>query len=75
MASLPFAELQLSNEDNKPVQRGMAGEIVASCDRRMRGFGTTPKRRPSIVSGWRRRSLDADDDLYSHAESCRLARH
>jgi acyl-coenzyme A synthetase/AMP-(fatty) acid ligase len=38
VASLPFAELQLWNEDNKPVQHGMAGEIVARCDRRMRGF-------------------------------------
>jgi hypothetical protein len=25
-------------------------------------FGTTPKRQPTIVDGWRRRSLDANDD-------------
>jgi acyl-coenzyme A synthetase/AMP-(fatty) acid ligase len=38
IAMMDRARLQLRNEDNKPVQRGMAGEIVARCDRRMRGF-------------------------------------
>ena len=30
MPSLPFAELQLSNEDNKPVQLGAAGDVGRS---------------------------------------------
>ena len=37
---LPFAQLQIRDEDNKPVQ---PGDIVAKCEGRMRGFWNNPE--------------------------------
>ncbi len=40
---LPFAQLQIWDEDNKPVRPGEIGEIVAKCEGRMRGFWNNPE--------------------------------
>jgi hypothetical protein len=29
---VPFAQLQIRDEDNNPAQRGEAGEFVATCE-------------------------------------------
>lgn len=74
---LPFAQLQIWNQDNKPVQPGQAGEIVAKCKSQMRGFLNNSRR---VVDGWVKTGnigrLDANGSLYmlDRAE-CRSVSH
>jgi acyl-CoA synthetase (AMP-forming)/AMP-acid ligase II len=63
---LPFAELQIWDEDNKPVR---PGETVAKCEGRMRGFWNNPEATAErIVDGWVKTGdigrLDANGYLY-----------
>jgi acyl-CoA synthetase (AMP-forming)/AMP-acid ligase II len=67
---LPFAQLQIGGEDNKPVQPGEAGEIVAKCEAQMRGFWNNPEATAErIVDGWVKTGdigrLDANGYLYA----------
>ena len=48
---LPFAELQIRDEDNNAVRPGEADEIVGKCEGQMRGF-------------WNNSRFDADGYLY-----------
>jgi acyl-CoA synthetase (AMP-forming)/AMP-acid ligase II len=58
---LPFAQLEIWDDDNKPVPVGEAGEIVAKADGQMKGFWNDPKATAErIVDGW----LDANGYLY-----------
>jgi acyl-CoA synthetase (AMP-forming)/AMP-acid ligase II len=66
---LPFAQLQIWDEDNKPVQPGETGEIVARCEGQMRGFWNNPEATAErIVDGWVKTGdigrLDANGYLY-----------
>ena len=63
---LPFAELQIWDEDNKPVR---PGETVAKCEGQMRGFWNNPEATAErIVDGWVKTGdigrLDANGYLY-----------
>lgn len=50
---LPFAELEIWDEDNNPVPLGEVGEIVAKTDGQMQGFWNDPKGTAErIVNGW-----------------------
>ena len=50
---LPFAELQIWNENNKPVPPGESGEIVAKTEGQMQGFWNNPQATAErIVDGW-----------------------
>lgn len=50
---LPFAQLQIWNEDNQPVPVGQSGEIVAKADGQMKGFWNNPEATAErIVRGW-----------------------
>jgi len=66
---LPFAELRIWDEDNKPVPPGEVGEIVAKTDGQMKGFWNDPKATAErIVDGWVKTGdigrLDANGYLY-----------
>jgi acyl-CoA synthetase (AMP-forming)/AMP-acid ligase II len=66
---LPFAQLQIWDEDNKPVQPGETGEIVAKCEGQMRGFWNNLEATAErIVDGWVKTGdigrLDANGYLY-----------
>ena len=66
---LPFAQLQIWGEDNKPVPVGESGEIVAKADGQMKGFWNDPKATAErIVDGWIKTGdigrLDANGYLY-----------
>jgi acyl-CoA synthetase (AMP-forming)/AMP-acid ligase II len=50
---LPFAELEIWDEDNKPVLPGEPGQIVARTDGQMAGFWNDPEAtKARIVDGW-----------------------
>ncbi len=66
---LPFAQLQIWDEDNKPVPPGTPGEIVAKTDGQMTGFWNDPKATAErMVDGWVKTGdvgyLDANGYLY-----------
>ena len=66
---LPFAQVQIWDEDNKEVPRGEVGEIVAKTDGQMVGFWENPAATAErIVDGWVKTgdlgSLDANGYLY-----------
>lgn len=66
---LPFAQLQIWDEDNKPVPAGTPGEIVAKTDGQMTGFWNDPKATAErMVDGWVKTGdvgyLDANGYLY-----------
>ncbi len=51
--ALPFAEIQIWDEDNQPLPTGEVGEIVAKCDGQMSEFWNNPKASAErIVDGW-----------------------
>ena len=47
---LPFAQIEIWDDDNKPVAPGEAGEIVAKAEGQMRASGITRRRRPNASS-------------------------
>jgi acyl-CoA synthetase (AMP-forming)/AMP-acid ligase II len=50
---LPFAQVQIWDEANKPMPPGAVGEIVAKADGQMKGFWNNPEAtRERIVDGW-----------------------
>ncbi len=50
---LPFAELEIWDEDNKALPPGEAGQIVAKTDGQMSGFWENPEAtRERMVDGW-----------------------
>lgn len=50
---LPFAQLQIWDDDGKPLPAGAVGEIVAKADGQMKGFWNNPEAtRERIVDGW-----------------------
>jgi acyl-CoA synthetase (AMP-forming)/AMP-acid ligase II len=66
---LPFAQIQIWDEDNKPVPAGESGEIVAKAEGQMTGFWNDPKATAErIVDGWVKTGdigrLDANGYLY-----------
>jgi acyl-CoA synthetase (AMP-forming)/AMP-acid ligase II len=66
---LPFAQLQIWDEDDRPVPSGEVGEIVAKTDGQMKGFWNDPKATAErIVDGWVKTGdvgrLDANGYLY-----------
>lgn len=66
---LPFSQLEIWDEDNKPVPSGTVGEIVGKCDGQMTGFWNDPKATAErIVDGWVKTGdvgyLDANGYLY-----------
>jgi acyl-CoA synthetase (AMP-forming)/AMP-acid ligase II len=66
---LPFAQLQIWDEDNRPVPAGTPGEIVAKTDGQMQGFWNDPRATAErIVDGWVKTGdigyLDANGYLY-----------
>lgn len=66
---LPFAQLQIWDEDNNPVPPGEAGEIVAKTEGQMQGFWNNPTATAErIVDGWVKTGdigrLDANGYLY-----------
>ncbi len=51
--ALPFAEVQIWDEDNNPVDTDSVGEIVARSDGQMSGFWNNPEATAErIVNGW-----------------------
>ncbi len=66
---LPFAQLEIWDEDNQPVPAGTPGEIVAKADGQMKGFWNDPAGTAErIVNGWVKTGdvgmLDANGYLY-----------
>lgn len=66
---LPFAQLQIWDENNKPVAVGGTGEIVARTEGQMQGFWNNPAATAErIVDGWVKTGdvgrLDANGYLY-----------
>jgi len=50
---LPFAELEIRDESNRPLALGEVGQIAARCDGQMSGFWNDPAAtRERIVDGW-----------------------
>lgn len=50
---LPYAQLQIWDENNAPVQVGQIGEIVAKTDGQMKGFWNDPEGTAErVVDGW-----------------------
>jgi acyl-CoA synthetase (AMP-forming)/AMP-acid ligase II len=50
---LPFAELEIWDEDNKPVPLGDPGEIVCKTDGQMTGFWNNPEATAErVINGW-----------------------
>jgi acyl-CoA synthetase (AMP-forming)/AMP-acid ligase II len=50
---LPFADLEIRDENNHPVPAGEQGEIVVRCDGQMNGFWNDPEETDKrIVDGW-----------------------
>ncbi|KYP13074.1 MAG: hypothetical protein A1D16_07400 [Flavihumibacter sp. CACIAM 22H1] len=51
--ALPFAELQIWDEENRPVKPGEPGQIVAKTDGQMSGFWQDPEATAErMVDGW-----------------------
>lgn len=66
---LPFAQLEIWDEANRPVPPGTPGEIVARTDGQMKGFWNDPEATAErIVNGWVKTGdigmLDANGYLY-----------
>lgn len=66
---LPFAQIEIWDEDNKPVPPGEVGEIVAKAEGQMKGFWNNPEATAErIVDGWVKTGdigrLDANGYLY-----------
>jgi len=66
---LPFAQLQIWDERNRPLPAGASGEIVARTDGQMKGFWNDPAATAErIVDGWVKTGdigmLDANGYLY-----------
>ena len=66
---LPFAELQIWDEDDRPVPAGTPGEIVARTEGQMKGFWNDPEGTAErVVRGWVKTGdiglLDANGYLY-----------
>jgi len=66
---LPFAELQIWDEDERPVPAGTPGEIVARTEGQMKGFWNDPEGTAErVVRGWVKTGdiglLDANGYLY-----------
>ena len=50
---LPFAELEIRDEANRPLPPGETGQIVVRCDGQMSGFWEDPAAtRERLVDGW-----------------------
>ncbi len=50
---LPFAQIQIWDEENQALPRGEVGEIVARCDGQMTGFWNNPEATAErVVRGW-----------------------
>lgn len=50
---LPFADLEIWDDDNKPVPLGEVGQIVCRCDGQMTGFWNDPEGTAErMVDGW-----------------------
>ncbi len=50
---LPYADLEIWDEDNRPLPVGEVGQIVGRCDGQMSGFWNDPAAtRERIVDGW-----------------------
>ena len=50
---LPYAQLQIWDEDNRPLPAGSVGEIVAKTDGQMKGFWNDPAGTAErLVDGW-----------------------
>jgi len=50
---LPFADLEIWDENNRPLPTGEAGQIVVRCDGQMSGFWEDPEAtRERLVDGW-----------------------
>ena len=66
---LPYAEIEIWDEDNKPLAPGEVGEIVAKTEGQMSGFWNNPQATAErIVDGWVKTGdvgiLDANGYLY-----------
>jgi acyl-CoA synthetase (AMP-forming)/AMP-acid ligase II len=66
---LPFIQVQIWDEDNKPVPSGTVGEIVGKADGQMSGFWNNPEATAErMVDGWVKTGdvgyLDANGYLY-----------
>ncbi len=66
---LPFAEVQIWDEDDQPLPADEVGEIVAKCDGQMSGFWNNPEATAErIVNGWVKTGdlgkLDSNGYLY-----------
>ena len=67
--ALPFAEVEIWDEDNQPIAADEVGEIVARTDGQMSGFWNNPEATAErIVDGWVKTGdlgkLDANGYLY-----------
>jgi len=50
---LPFADLEIWDENNRPLPTGETGQIVVRCDGQMSGFWNDPEAtRERLVEGW-----------------------
>jgi acyl-CoA synthetase (AMP-forming)/AMP-acid ligase II len=50
---MPFADVEIWDEDNRPLPIGETGQIVARCDGQMTGFWNDPEgTRQRMVDGW-----------------------
>jgi acyl-CoA synthetase (AMP-forming)/AMP-acid ligase II len=50
---MPFADVEIWDEDNHPLPIGESGQIVARCDGQMTGFWNDPEgTRQRMVDGW-----------------------
>ena len=50
---LPFAEIEIRDDDNRPLPYGSVGEIAAKADGQMNGFWNNPEATAErIVDGW-----------------------
>ena len=51
--ALPFAKIEIWDDDNKPLAIGREGEIVARCDGQMSGYWNDPEEtEATLVNGW-----------------------
>ena len=51
--TLPFAKIEIWDDENQPLARGQEGEIVARCDGQMGGYWNNPEETAAtLVDGW-----------------------